>query len=229
MTPIKMFVTIRSKPHLSKQQFHDHWRHPHGTWGRGIRNLTSYVQSHRIDTPHLGAAQAELDGVVEVGLETAEDVAGLSTDKAYIEHLQTDEPNFVENIGLSFMNEDVLRSGERPTEGQDDGRWPWRESEQPVSIKLIQVITNVGGEPWKPDDEKAIGQALAATRHVIATPDRTLHPTDEMNAIVAIRQLWWPTYTAFETGISQSQTAWQELTAQAAGRYSGIFQAERFF
>ncbi|KGT95461.1 hypothetical protein NG99_03775 [Erwinia typographi] len=223
MSAIKMFVTIRSLPHVEKRFFHDHWRHPHGTWGRGIANITSYIQCHRIDTPFIDAGQQSLDGIVEVGFENAHDISGLSSDPAYLNYLRPDEPNFVENTGLGFMREEVLQSGQHTEAG-----WPWRESKQPISVKLIQVVKGQNATFLRHEDESELSESVNALRHVLAIPDAGLHPLPDDNTITFIRQLWWPTVSDFEQGVSSNPEAWHRLQSCGQGGYTGLFQAERF-
>src|SRR3546814_6359332 len=54
---IKILATIPRRKDISEQQFHDHWRHPHGPLSKKIACLRGYVQSHRIVSPLLPDTQ----------------------------------------------------------------------------------------------------------------------------------------------------------------------------
>src|SRR3546814_3222287 len=57
MHSIKILATVPRRKDISEQQFHDHWRHPHGTLSKKIACLRGYVQSHRIVSPLLPDTQ----------------------------------------------------------------------------------------------------------------------------------------------------------------------------
>ena len=76
---IRVFVCIRKLAHLSDEQFHAHWRHPHGTLTRRLRQLRGYVQCHGIGplpglttTPYLGVPMIWLDGLADLAAMTAD-------------------------------------------------------------------------------------------------------------------------------------------------------------
>src|SRR3546814_12794499 len=69
MHSIKILATIPRRKDISEQQFHDHWRHPHGTLSKKIACLRGYVQSHRIVSPLLPDTQLAYDGITELRSE----------------------------------------------------------------------------------------------------------------------------------------------------------------
>src|SRR3546814_7741895 len=66
MHSIKILATVPRRKDISEQQFHDHWRHPHGTLSKKIACLRGYVQSHRIVSPLLPDTQLAYDGITEL-------------------------------------------------------------------------------------------------------------------------------------------------------------------
>lgn len=68
------------------QRFYDHWRHPHGTLGRQVPGMLTYVQAHQLDTDRLGPGQDEYDGVAMPSFDSPKDANGL-----------VDRPWFVDN------------------------------------------------------------------------------------------------------------------------------------
>ena len=59
----KVFGAMARKEGVPSQEFHDHYRHPHGTMGMQITTLREYVQSHQIDTPLLDDSQRRFECV----------------------------------------------------------------------------------------------------------------------------------------------------------------------
>ena len=68
---ITIFVLIKKLPHMTDEQFHDHWRHPHGTLTHRIPQICDYVQNHGIgakpslpgleSTAHLGVPAIKVE------------------------------------------------------------------------------------------------------------------------------------------------------------------------
>src|SRR3546814_8228516 len=73
MHSIKILATIPRRKDISEQQFHDHWRHPHGTLSKKIACLRGYVQSHRIVSPLLPDTQLAYDGITELWYDRSEE------------------------------------------------------------------------------------------------------------------------------------------------------------
>ena len=73
---IKVFVFIKKLPHLTDEQFHAHWRHPHGTLTFRMPQLLGYVQNHGIgarptlpglpSTPYLGVPVIQLASIADL-------------------------------------------------------------------------------------------------------------------------------------------------------------------
>ena len=84
---VRFFGLIPRLPSLSRAEFHDHYRHPHGTHGLHNPGIQSYVQSHRIDTDFLGDEQRRYDAIAEVVFGSVEDGLGLATADNYLTHL----------------------------------------------------------------------------------------------------------------------------------------------
>src|SRR3546814_6948229 len=74
MHSIKILATIPRRKDISEQQFHDHWRHPHGTLSKKIACLRGYVQSHRIVSPLLPDTQLAYEGITELWYDSLDDV-----------------------------------------------------------------------------------------------------------------------------------------------------------
>ena len=107
---IHFFALIPRIQGVSSQEFHDHWRHPHGTMGRHSPTLRSYVQAHQIHTDLLGSEQAEFEGIAESTFDTLTDALAFGDEPYYTRHIKPDEPNFVDQSRLLWFNttEEVL-------------------------------------------------------------------------------------------------------------------------
>src|SRR3546814_8739219 len=80
----------------SDLQFHDHWRHPHGTLSKKIACLRGYVQSHRIVSPLLPDTQLAYDGITELWYDSLDDALNMGKDPAHRKYNIPDEPLFVD-------------------------------------------------------------------------------------------------------------------------------------
>jgi len=63
---IKFFGLIPRKPDISPLEFHDHYRHPHGTLGYKNRGYVGYVQSHHITTSVAPCPTSPFEAIAEV-------------------------------------------------------------------------------------------------------------------------------------------------------------------
>jgi hypothetical protein len=228
MSLIKIMAMAPSHPGISLQYFHDHWRHPHATWGLLIKSVRAYTQGHRFDTAHLPQGQARFAGIAEISLESFKECRELRDDLMYKKYLETDEPLFIdlENVVFSFTDEEVIQSAPSPIEKEGSADFAWRVERRPVSIKLVQMIERDGVDHWAADGDLELGLQIGAARHVRSHPNPALHP--EGAAIAGFRELWWPTYTDFEAGIAQNPPAFRTLLSRPAKSYAGLFSAERF-
>jgi len=230
MSQIKVFALIPMREGISRQTFHDHWRHPHGTWARGISTSTRYVQSHRIETALLGPEQARFEGIAEVWMETIEDARARRQDPYYEKYILPDEPNFVDRSALRFVltEEEVIQSGAPPGTHADSADARWKARDAALAVKLIQVIEQDGATPWAAADDKELGYQLRALRHVRSRPYRELHPGGEPPpAAIGFRELWWPTLSAFEAAAARAPDALRTLLKRPAKAFAMLAQAER--
>jgi hypothetical protein len=202
---------IPRDPKVSRQEFHDHWRHPHASLGRDIGGLGDLVQSHQFDSPHLGTDQAYFEGIGEAWFPSVSVAQGMAEDPTYKNEVQPDEVNFIDlgRLDYLFCDEEVivdratLEDGVRPVDAR------WSERARPTSIKLIQFIRQDGDKGWASDEDRALGLRVGALRHVRAWP------IDGANGDApryrGVRELWWPTAWDFEQGIERDGAAWERL------------------
>src|SRR3546814_10682852 len=96
MHSIKILATIPRRKDISEQQFHDHWRHPHGTLSKKIACLRGYVQSHRIVSPLLPDTQLAYDGITALWYDSLDDALNMGKDTAHRKYNIPDEPLLVD-------------------------------------------------------------------------------------------------------------------------------------
>ncbi|NHF65607.1 EthD domain-containing protein [Xanthomonas hortorum] len=225
---IQFFALIPRAAGVSSQEFHDHWRHPHGTMGRNIPSLRSYVQSHHVHCDLLSADQSKFEGIAESTFDTVEDAAQFGNDPYYKAHIQPDEPNFVDGPRLEWLNteEEVLvsRGGGQNPPAYPEGLWLYLDL--PVSIKLLQFVRSDGNPDWAGEDDAELGRRIGALRHVRNRPVRSIH--GDTPPYLGVRQLWWPTLSAFNTGAAGDPEAFQALVARGGAAITLLAQAERF-
>jgi uncharacterized protein (TIGR02118 family) len=225
---IKFFGLIPRRPDISSDEFHDHYRHPHGTLGRQISTFREYVQSHQIHTDRLGDGQEMYEAVAEVWFDTVADAVGLADHPHYIEHVQPDEPNFVDmdNLKWLYTTEEVLISGPDVHSPDAAARGLQRfHLERATSIKLIH-FRETENVDRSAEDDRALGASLGAIRHVRCRPQVEIH-ADEPPAFSEVQELWWPTVWAFEEATASSD-ALREFLAIAPSSVTLLAQAERF-
>jgi uncharacterized protein (TIGR02118 family) len=226
---IKFFGLIPRRPDISSDEFHDHYRHPHGTLGRQISTFRQYVQSHQIHTDLLGDGQEVFEAVAEVWFDTVPDAVGLADDPHYLEHVQPDEPNFVDMDKLKWLytTEEVLISG--PDVHSSDAAARGLQGfhlERATSIKLMQFREASGGAERSAEEDAVLGARLGAVRLVRCRPQLEIH-AEEPPAFAEVQELWWPTVWAFEEAVG-SGDALQEFMAIAPSSVTLLAQAERF-
>lgn len=223
---MKIFAAVARRPDISRQEFHDHWRHPHGTLGRRIGPLRGYVQSHQIECGLLDTRQHVFDGVGEAWIDSAADLGEFAKDPIYVNHLVADELMFVDRPNLkSLVTQEEMLVLEHSARGIDIADRLWSPSETPLSIKLLQFIETAGPNGWESDADAELGLELGALRHARCKPVPELNPSPP--PFLGVRELWWPTRSAFEKGAGASPGAWRDLVNRPVSAVTLLVQAER--
>jgi hypothetical protein len=230
----KLFGAMARKEGIPAQEFHDHYRHPHGTMGMQISTLREYVQSHQIDTDLLDESQRRFEAIAELWFDNGNDLLHFRTEPAMTSYLNDDEGRFVDlkKTRLFIGEEEVLTS--QPGEAlhrADAANAKWRLSNRPLSIKVIQFIAPEAGADWSSPEDETLGQRLGAFRHVRChptsptsiVPTRAGRPPDFIGA----RELWWPTLTAFRDAVATDEEAWRKLVVRDHV-HTLLAQAERW-
>jgi hypothetical protein len=225
---IHFFALIPRIQGVSSQEFHDHWRHPHGTMGRHSPTLRSYVQAHQIHTDLLGSEQAEFEGIAESTFDTLTDALAFGDEPYYTRHIKPDEPNFVDQGRLLWFNttEEVLVPRLNEENGASYADALWLHLDLSVSIQLLQFIRPDGNPQWAASDDVELGRRIGALRHVRNYPAQGA--PDDVASLIGARQLWWPTRSAFEAGAQNDPKAFEQLVARGGNAVTLLAQAERF-
>ncbi|WP_019819592.1 EthD domain-containing protein [Saccharomonospora saliphila] len=225
---IHFFVLVPRAEGVSEQRFHDHWRHPHATLERLVPTARGYVLGHQTHTDLLGADQAEFGGVTEVAFDTVSDAAGFGGEAFYRRHVEPDEPAFADVSRLEWIDtvEEVLvpRASEDTDVPHADALW--LHLDRPVTAKLMQFVRRGGDAGWAGSDDAELGRRIGALRHARNRPHPEVHGDDP--PFLGVRQLWWPTITAFEDGARGDPEAFRRLLARAGDSVTLLVHAERY-
>jgi hypothetical protein len=225
---IKFFGLIPRRAGMSTAEFHDHYRHPHGTLGLGLPTIKRYVQSHQIHTELLDESQSRFEAVAEDWFDTVEDAMGLSSDPHYLEHIQPDEPLFVDLDNLKWLNTREQFIADRDGDlaaSEADRRWDVRTA--PESIKLLQFLDAEGAASVDDDRDAERAFALGALRYVRCEPVEEIYQ-DQEPAYRAVRELWWPTLHDFHVGQQAASRTWEDIVALEGSAVTLLARAERF-
>jgi len=220
---IKLFAFIRRRPDVPLDVYQDHWRHPHATLAKGISVLRGYVQSHRVPSD-IDARTDTFDGVAEAWLDNEADAAYFGEDPMYVKYVRDDEARFADqpNIKFMFTTEDVVMARPDSRSGADYADTLWAPHEQNISVKVIQIVEKGN---WRTPDDLDLGRRIGAFRHVCCEPSQAIH--GETPPFLGVRELWWPTMTAFKKGWAADGKAREALLGRPASAITLLAQAER--
>lgn len=223
---IRFFSLLPRRDGVTSAEFHDHWRHPHGTMGRLIPGLGDYVQAHQVHTDVLGADQARYEGVAISSFDSAQAAARLLTEPQYLDHVAPDEAAFQDVTGVRFLSteEEVLVS--RPTDGGHPADAQWNVLERPTSTQLLQFVHTDGRADWAGEDDAELGRRIGAFRHARNHPSTAAHGGEP--PFRGVRQLWWPTVSAFHAGVRADPDAFEVLLTRPGRATTLLTVSERF-
>ena len=218
---------MRRRPGVGRQEFHDHWRHPHGTLGRQIPGLVTYVQAQQVDTATLDEGQREYEAVAISSFDSPRAAAALALEPQYVEHVAPDEESFQDIPKGRFFSteEEVLVSRMRAEDAAHPADTAWNELERPSSVQLLQFVHREGRPEWAGDDDE-LGRRIHAFRHARNRPSVAVHGDDA--PFLGARQLWWPTLSGFERGVAAGPAAFRELVDRAGRSVTMLVVSERF-
>ncbi len=206
--PVKVFCFFARRPDLTEQQFHDHWRHPHGTMAKRITSVRRYVQAHAVgDQPTSSSGH---DGVAELWFDDIQTANTLNEDADYADYCGKDEWNFMDLGPRAFR---VLTRCE-PLFGT-----PTFDGESVKIMLLIRladratgddVITELASDAHI-DSAKASGATAGVLNPALPEsyvdalpPEGTLHHWLSLEPFDLVYELWWPDRAAADRALDGS-------------------------
>lgn len=206
--PVKRIQLAHPRPGISMQEFDDHWRHPHSTLVRGMHTNRHYVQHHRLASAVFKDSDSTYRAIAEVWQDSLS-AADASKDPQFVNHVEPDEPNFVDQTKhvISIVAEEVVQATRREVDpGASYGDMAWFDRDAGLYITLNQFIRNRSTD-WTREESLALARRLGTFRLVI---NRSIIPNSEM---AIIRQFIWPTQTIFERAVQADRAAFESLRA----------------
>jgi hypothetical protein len=224
---IRVFAALSRLEGVDKQYFHDHWRHPHATYGVQIPAGRSYVQAHQVHSDSLGDDQAQYEAISVIEFDSLAEAGWLAFDRQYYEWILPDEPLFMDKSKARTLvtEEEVLVPRLRRQDGASVADAAWYHLDRPVAYQLLQFVRPGGDPDWARDDDVELGHRLRALRHARNRPVAAVH--GDQPPFIGARQLWWPTRTDFETAVAADPEAFTTLLGRGGDVLSVLVQSER--
>jgi uncharacterized protein (TIGR02118 family) len=206
---IKTLALLTRKPELTRDQFDEHWHHPHGDpLSLAIDTLRHYVQSTRRDID-LGGPAAGYDGIAEVWLDDLETAAGL-TEHPKFAAAAADQVNFMLPHEVRYLiTEEHALAGD-PGPGNGGG------------VKLMQLVRRAEDctpkefhAAWADPADSDAGASLGAARHVRCAVIEPAYQNGEEPVYDGVRELWFDDVEALRHAKAAAPDAWRSLFAPA--------------
>jgi len=218
----KLVTLIVPRPGISVPDFHDHWRHPHGTLAITYRPLRRYVQNHFVSSNLVGDNPTPYEAIGENWFDSTEAIEHMKDDPFVHEVMFFDEARFEDRertVWFVVDKEEVLPV--YPGGEHDEYGAQWTHDNHSLAIKALQLIPPGLGRDWAGDDDAELSRRVRAYRHVRSWSREPDAP------YTGVRELWWPTLTAFEQGVRSDLDAWQQLKERPAGSTWVLATSER--
>jgi uncharacterized protein (TIGR02118 family) len=221
--PVKRIQLAHPRVGINVQEFDDHWRHPHGTLVRDMRAQRSYVQHHRLTSSVFKDSDSTYLAIAEVWQDSL--AAGdQSKDPQFINYVQPDEPNFVDQSKhiITLTAEDIVQENRRAIDSDAPfGDLYWSDKDAGIYITLTQFVRNRSVD-WTREQSLATAKRLGTFRHVV---NRSVDVQSEM---AIIRQFIWPTQTVFEKAVAADRDAFEGLK-RVPSSFLYLARSERVF
>lgn len=195
-TVIKVAALIPSRPDITTEKFHSHWRDPHGELAKRITTLRRYQQSHWVGAGVPGVPESIYRGIAEVWFDGLDVALGMGDDPNYTDYAGADEPNFIDQSRLAFLFLDERAVAPGPGYAQG--------SPETKAMLLLKRKAGVTKEAFRVGlGTAAVDAAAAATgaeRYVPATTHDVLYADGADPLYDGLVELSWPSREAFERG-----------------------------
>lgn len=224
---IRYFALLSRLPDVDPTFFHDHWRHPHGTYGGRIPGIRSYVQAHHVPSALFPADQDEFEAISIIEFDSVAEARGLGTERQYYDWILPDEPSFMDKSKAVALatDEEVLVPRARAQDGSSVADSLWYHLDRSISFQMLQFIRPGGNPAWAGADDVELGRRVGALRHVRNRPLAEFH--GDQPPFLGARQLWWATWTDFVTGVERDREAFERLLASGGDSLTLLVQSER--
>lgn len=112
---IKVFAFIVKRADLTDEQFHAHWREPHGRLTKKVPQIRRYLQNHGIGATVTlpGFSTTPYRGIATIWVESLKDLGDIFDDPGFQE-VHEDELNLLDRDQLAWLitNESVILPGD---------------------------------------------------------------------------------------------------------------------
>lgn len=85
----------------------------------------------------------------------------------------------------------------------------------------------VAASGWRSTVDFALGQRIGAFRQVCCEPSFAIYGDEP--PFIGVRELWWPTVSAFQAGLARDPSAWRSLIDRPTKAVTVVARAERVF
>ncbi len=223
---IKIFALLPKKPDISDEQFHRHWREVHAPLALRIKTLKRYVQSHRLPQSISGFAASPYEGVAEVWFDSVETATGLRTNPDYLNGAYTDEPNFIDTAGLTFLltRENVVVAGPACAKDTPAVKGLFLVKRKPgLSVAEFQ-------DYWRTKHAPLVPRTPHLLRYVQCHVLPETYESDTPPAYDGVAELWWPNLATFQESWASPELQVEQLNdaRNFVGSGSTAFLAEEF-
>lgn len=228
MGAFKLFHLIARRQNLSRDEFQDYLRHPHGSWTRKVSGLRGYVQSHRIDSPLCVGSQSRFEAISEIWLDGPRDVKEFLSNPIAASHLANDLSRFADISQCTELatEENILQSSRYVVPDAIDEDALWSHLNRPLTTKLIALIEG-DNRDWFCEKQVALARRLGAFRQSACVCVRMLG-SDEAPAYLGVREFWWGGDLAFHRAMTTDAAGWKELKKSMGAATLILTQSERF-
>jgi len=214
---VKVYAFIVKKKGLTDEQFHAHWREPHGRLTKKVPQINRYLQNHGIGSAPTvtGLAATPYLGIATIWVGDVAKLEEISVDPGF-EEVHADELNLLEREQLAWLvtTETVVSQGAFP---DDIDR---------VSTKAILLLDSKEGMPAGAFRERVLALSetlparLGAGRVTTAVPDAAAYPGDSKPPFDAVIEIGFDTEFALNSG-------WERYGAELLQELSFYASLER--
>jgi hypothetical protein len=167
---IKYIELVKSRPNISIERFHAHWRAAHTPLVLKISPsaMSGYIQNHRVDDGFWGFKPSGYQGILEIWFPDLAAQQSLLSAPEYLDHARPDEANFLdmENSPLAVAEEHILKGD------------AVRNPNEPRVFLLIRRKSDLSPDRFKTDLLGPVGAQIAESIPSVTRIITTLPSSD---------------------------------------------------